>query len=182
MNPILQIYATYGTADYIGENLSQIQHALLAAYIAGTMRPDDHAFIIAALLHDIGHILPDNAARTHMDGFGIADHEHIGARYLADYGMPARVCTLVSNHVAAKRYLVASDKDYYESLSDASKHTLAAQGGPMTLAEITAFELMPDFHDILLIRRIDELAKNKNDPHHSLEYYSDIINRLLEPS
>ena len=41
--------------------------------------------------------------------------------YLRNLGMDERVCNLVENHIYAKRYLVTTDKLYYNCLSSASK-------------------------------------------------------------
>ena len=46
-------------ADYIGESISQLQHALQAAYKATLHIPYNEELIIAALLHDIAQLLKD---------------------------------------------------------------------------------------------------------------------------
>jgi predicted HD phosphohydrolase len=61
MEDILEIYKKYGNSDYIGEKVSQIEHALQSALLAEKMYPTDYEFIIACLLHDIGHIIPEVA-------------------------------------------------------------------------------------------------------------------------
>ena len=55
-------------------------------------------------------------------------------------GFPLKMCNLIENHVKAKRYLVWKHKEYYESLSEASKGTLKFQGGPLTEEEALEFE------------------------------------------
>ena len=57
---------------------------------------------------------------------GRASHEIVGARYLKQLGFNDKVCQLVEAHVMAKRYL-ATDQDYYNSLSKSSKVTLEYQ-------------------------------------------------------
>lgn len=67
--------------------------------------------IIAALLHDIGQIVPlDTLKEEKMNlggnegNVGRIGHESIGAGYLRSLGFGDDVCCLVGSHVAAKRY------------------------------------------------------------------------------
>lgn len=66
--------------------------------------------VIAALLHDIGQIIPletTKEARMNLRGstenVGRVGHEAIGAAYLRSLGFSEAVCRLVNSHVAAKR-------------------------------------------------------------------------------
>ena len=70
-----------------------------------------------------------------MDGLGIVNHEGIGAAFLAQLGFAPAMCRLVGSHVEAKRYLACRKAGYLARLSDASRGTLAFQGGPMSEAE-----------------------------------------------
>ena len=126
--------------DYIGEEISQLEHALQAAYWAQkTQAPDE--VILAALFHDIGHLIAPDAPQ--MDGLGVMDHETIGANFLVEHGCSTRMADLVAAHVGAKRYLCHRKPTYYNRLSEASKGTLEFQGGPMNEEEATAFESSP---------------------------------------
>ncbi|HTO56790.1 MAG TPA: phytanoyl-CoA dioxygenase family protein [Pseudomonadales bacterium] len=155
---IVALYSSRGGTDYIGEPVTQLQHAAQAAGFARSVGADDE-FACAAFLHDIGHLV--GAARPHaqMDGFGVAEHERIGAAYLLSRGFSERVVRLVGGHVDAKRYLTYAQPDYFARLSAASKRTLEFQGGPMKAAEARAFERDAAFDDILRLRRCDEAAK-----------------------
>ena len=63
-------------------------------------------------------------------------------------------------HVPAKRYLCAADADYFGLLSAESVRTLSLQGGPMTAAEVAAFEALPYSRDAVSVRRWDDQAKD----------------------
>ena len=63
-------------------------------------------------------------------------------------------------HVPAKRYLCAVDAGYFVLLSAESVRTLSLQGGPMTAAEVTAFESLPHARDAVAVRRWDDQAKD----------------------
>ena len=65
----------------------------------------------------------------------------------------------VRMHVAAKRYLAATEDGYFDLLSDASKLSLKLQGGPMTPEQAQAFEAEPFFADAVRLRRWDEEGK-----------------------
>src|SRR3954469_16102883 len=113
---------------YIGEPVSQLEHALQCAELARSANAGSHE-VLAALFHDIGHLVAPSGA-AEMDDLGILDHEGLGAEWLAALVFRANVCDLVRAHVAAKRYLACRKPGYYARLSDASRGTLAFQGGP----------------------------------------------------
>ncbi len=85
-------------------------------------------------------------------------HEEVGAKYLAPYFAPP-VIRPIALHVAAKRYLCATEPDYFRELSPGSVQTLELQGGPLDAEEQTAFRAMPDHRDAVAIQRRDEYGK-----------------------
>ncbi len=174
---IIEIFRVKGGQDYAGEEITQLEHACQAAQLAEQQGFDDEV-ILAALLHDLGHLLSDDE-EDDMDGFGVKDHEAVGANFLKEKGFSDRVTTLVNSHVAAKRYLCFANKRYFENLSEASKMTLAFQGGPMTEEEAKAFEQNPLKNLIIRMRTWDEEAKVTNIPVPSLQVYKDMIVRHL---
>jgi len=170
------LYEGYGGAEYAGEKVSQLEHMAQAAELAEQQGYDEEV-VLAAFLHDIGHISEaakaegSAPAAREMDGFGIMDHEELGADFLRDKGFSKKIVRLVESHVEAKRYLTAKDPEYYAQLSDASKRTLEFQGGPMTEDEAAAFEQYPLFNLIIQMRKWDELAKIENKPLPDLQRY-----------
>lgn len=153
---IEQLYAARALGNYFGEAITQLEHGLQCAYFAEAGGAAE-TVIIAALLHDIGHLVVD-VPEDLADWTEDARHEETGADWLASYFGPA-VTEPVRLHVAAKRYLCATDPDYYARLSPASVHTLKLQGGPMSAAEVTAFEANPFHRDAVLLRLCDEQGK-----------------------
>jgi predicted HD phosphohydrolase len=143
--------------DYIGEGVSQLDHALQAAHLAWDVGAPDHE-VLAALLHDIGHLCAATEV-PRMDDLGVLRHEAIGADQLEELGFGPSVTHLVRSHVAAKRYLVARRPDYAKRLSEASRGTLAHQGGPMSAEACALLEADRDFQAILRVRSWDEAAK-----------------------
>jgi 2-amino-1-hydroxyethylphosphonate dioxygenase (glycine-forming) len=165
---VFSLYAKYGSADYIGEPVSQLEHMSQTAQLAIGEGFEDEV-VLAAFFHDIGHICVMQNADNNMDGYGIKSHEKIGADYLRKKGFPEKVAKLVENHVQAKRYLTFRYPDYYNELSEASKKTLQLQGGKMDRSEATAFEKDPLFEISILMRKWDELAKEMHVPVVDLE-------------
>ena len=192
---IMELYNGYGGNEYAGEKVTQLEHMAQAAQLAEEQGFDEEV-ILAAFLHDIGHISEAAKDAAHagtdaahagsddhrMGAFGVKDHEELGAEFLREKGFSKKVCRLVESHVEAKRYLTAKDPAYYAELSEASKKTLEYQGGPMTSEEAAAFEQYPLFSLIIQMRKWDELAKIENKPLPDLQHYRAMILHHLSNS
>jgi gamma-butyrobetaine dioxygenase len=156
VDEILDLFATRGAAAYHGEAVSQEEHALQAADLAVRQGASD-ALVVAALLHDVGHLLDgqdEDLADRGVDG----RHEEAGCAWLSRHFGP-EVTEPIRLHVAAKRYLCAVDPRYRSGLSPASLVSLELQGGPMSPAEVAEFEGSPFFGDAVLLRHWDDAAK-----------------------
>ncbi len=179
-NQILDLYQKYGHELYFGENVTQLQHALQSAELAKAKQSDDET-ILAAFLHDIGHIcLEETEPHLWMDSYGAVDHETLGADFLRKIGFSQKVCRLVASHVAAKRYLTSVDQEYYEKLSEASKKTLEFQGGIMTQDEADQFRNDVLFIQFIQLRKWDEEAKSEIPVFEDLSFIRNLIIRHLE--
>ncbi|HEX4849857.1 MAG TPA: HD domain-containing protein [Puia sp.] len=171
---IMAYYEDHGGEEYAGEKVTQLEHMVQAAQLAEEQGYDEEV-ILAAFLHDIGHICEAGHGDNEMDGFGIMDHEEIGATFLLNKGFSKKIVRLVESHVEAKRYLTYKSPAYYAQLSDASKKTLDFQGGPMTKEEAEAFESYPLFDLIIQMRKWDEQAKIEHKPLPDLERFRKMI-------
>ena len=175
---ILLLYKLYGNQDYIGEPVSQIEHMCQCAQLAENENYDDEV-ILAAFFHDIGHLCEHIMKVDHMEDYGIADHEKIGADFLKSKGFSKKITSLIASHVAAKRYLTLRYPSYYERLSEASKSTLNFQGGPMNEEEATNFEQEEWFPLYITLRGWDEKAKTEHVSLPDLEHYKGMMIRHL---
>jgi len=175
---IYGLYKSYGGEEYAGEKVTQLERMVQAAQLAEEEGYDEEV-ILAAFLHDVGHISEAANGDNEMDGYGIKDHEAIGAEFLREKGFSKKVARLVESHVEAKRYLTVREPGYYDQLSDASRRTLEYQGGPMTEEEAAAFEQYPLFGLIVKMRKWDEQAKIEHKPLPDLERYRDMMYRHL---
>jgi [1-hydroxy-2-(trimethylamino)ethyl]phosphonate dioxygenase len=174
---ILAIYRAHGSAAYFGERVSMTEHALQAAYFAQA-EGAPQALIVAALLHDIGHLL-ESVPEAIEEWTADAHHEETGARWLSRH-FAAAVSEPVRLHVPAKRYLCATDARYLERLSPASVHTLRLQGGPMSAPEVRRFEAQPFWQDAVRVRRWDDQGKIAGLKTPGLETYLSLIERVAQ--
>jgi phosphonate degradation associated HDIG domain protein len=168
IDAILGLFQERGDAAYLGEPVSQTEHALQTAWFAEQAGAGS-ALITAALLHDVGHLLHDLPEDCALAGIDDA-HEVRGERWLARYFGPD-VTEPIRLHVAAKRFLCATDPDYLGLLSEASLRSLKLQGGPFTPEEVTQFRQNPHCEAAIALRRFDEQAKVPGLPTPPLEHF-----------
>lgn len=169
---VLDFLRTEGTAEYHGERVSQLEHALQAAHLARLETAGDEE-VIAALLHDIGHMWPVEGRQ--VTSVGVVSHDAIGAQVLTDLGFSFEVAEIVSGHVAAKRYLVATDEDYAAQLSEVSVESLSLQGGPMSPGEVEAFRESANWQSKVRVRIWDDRAKTPGAEVPGLESYRELL-------
>jgi len=173
---IFELFRLQGSDAYLGEDVSQSEHALQAAWLAEQSGASP-ALIVAALLHDIGHLihgLPEDIADQGVDGF----HETAGADWLLKYFGPD-VTEPIRLHVEAKRYLCYAEAGYRALLSPASLQSLALQGGPSTAEEAHALEANPFLQDAISIRRWDDAAKVPGLQVPSFDHYQTLIESVV---
>lgn len=150
------LYAERGTKRYGLNSISQLEHALQGAALAAA-DGDPESLVVAALLHDVGHMIHDLGEAPAKRGVDDR-HEMLGADFLGRWFGPA-VTEPIRLHVPAKRYLCAVEASYVAKLSPDSVRSLALQGGPMSAAEIADFESTAHWRDAVKLRRYDERAK-----------------------
>ena len=173
---IANVFNRRGKRLVSAEGISEQGHALQAAAIA-ERDGEPPAIVVAALLHDIGHMLQIPA--NDIVGMYASDHhEDIGAKWLACLFGP-EVTEPVRLHVIAKRYLCATEEGYLEGLSNASIRSLAARGGPLCQANVAMFEANPYFESALKVRRIDDRAHRQHAPVAPLSAYASHIDSLM---
>jgi predicted HD phosphohydrolase len=126
-----------------------LAHSLQCGALLRAEHPDDPELAAAGLVHDVWDaVVPDDHH----------DHDVRGAA-LVEPLLGARTARLVAGHVVAKRYLVATEREYADGLSDRSVETLADQGGALDAQELARVAASPDFDALLALRRADERAK-----------------------
>ncbi len=174
LQAILDAYDRLGDRLY-GEQVSQVEHALQAAQRATEDGAPD-SLIVAALLHDYGHLAePDvQADRPAWD----ARHEVVGAALLKGLFGP-EVVQPIALHVAAKRYLCAVEPGYLAGLSDASHYSLRLQGGPFSATDASRFAGRRFADHAVRLRRYDDLAKVVGASTADFGSYAPLMSRLV---
>lgn len=155
---IIHLFETRATRQYGREAVSQIEHALQCAHLAEQAGETD-ATVVAALLHDLGHLIAAEKQDRQDDTQQRDDlHQYIAIPFLRGL-LPDAVLEPIRLHVDAKRYLCAAEPTYWASLSPASKRSLELQGGAFTTAQRTGFLAHPFAEEAVRLRRYDDLAK-----------------------
>lgn len=170
---IAALFSQHGTAYYGGEAISQTAHALQCAQLA-EQAGESKALIVAALLHDVGHLMLAESSTTDMR------HQEAGADALAAL-FGAEVTEPVRLHVAAKRYLCAVDPAYFDTLSPVSVHSLQLQGGVYDADQAAEFAATPHAMEAVRLRRYDDLAKVVDLATPPLTHYLDMAARCVRP-
>jgi phosphonate degradation associated HDIG domain protein len=172
IDEIFRVFREYGAEEYLGERVSMTEHMLQSAYAA----EQDGAppqLVAASLLHDYGHFIhefPSDAADHGID----THHEEVAHAFLSEHFGP-EIAEPIRMHVAAKRYLCATEPSYLGELSPASVHSLNLQGGPYSPAEVAEFELSPYARDAVRLRRYDDIGKVAGLETPDLEHYRSVL-------
>jgi predicted HD phosphohydrolase len=191
---IAELFAGPGARDYLGEAVTigvHMRQAAALAEAAGAAAP----LVAAALLHDVGHLRDEmNESRGGLGppgsgaspGSGVSlrastDSRHggAGAQWLSQW-FGVAVTEPVCLHVAAKRYLCATEPGYFGLLSQESVRTLALQGGPMTPEQAAEFEALPFARDAVAVRRWDDEAKDPAVTPPAFAHFEPLLSGLLK--
>ena len=169
---IFALFAARGAERY-GERVTQLDHALQCAELARREGAPD-TLIVAALLHDYGHLIDNRGEMAERDGLD-GEHEAVGALALSAWFGP-EVTQPIALHVAAKRWLTAREPGYFAALSPASQLSLDLQGGPFGPAEADAFLARPYAAEAIRLRRWDDFGKKlETDGPLALESFESLV-------
>ncbi|WP_066260670.1 phosphonate degradation HD-domain oxygenase [Hydrogenophaga flava] len=178
LDDIVRLLDQRGAQQYGLEAVSQRVHALQCAHLAETAGEPDE-LVIACLLHDLGHLIAaENAGTMDTDMRQDDLHQYTPLPFLRGV-LPDAVLEPIRLHVDAKRYLCQAEGTYYASLSTASVHSLAQQGGAYTAVESRAFLLQPFAEDAVRLRRYDDLAKDPARAVPPLDHYLPRLEQLM---
>jgi predicted HD phosphohydrolase len=157
---IADIFERRGAESYLGEAVTMSEHMLQSAVLAERAGADEN--LIDYIDRGIDNL-----------------HDEAGARVLAGF-FPPLVIACVRLHVAAKRYLCATDPGYFDKLSPASVATLKLQGGPMSPGEIAEFRRDPYYREAVKVRQWDEGGKVPGMKTPPFGYYALLLQRVVD--
>ena len=179
-----ELFAGPGARDYLGEPVTIGTHMLQAGALAeaamgagrwvgrpGRRRP-------AARRRPPAAGAPRELAGSSPWASTDSRHGAAGAAWLGQW-FGAAVTEPVRLHVAAKRYLCATEPGYFGLLSEESVRTLARQGGPMTPGEAAAFEALPHARDAVAVRRWDDAAKDPAVTPPAFAHFAPLLEALI---
>ncbi|MGJ7521210.1 phosphonate degradation HD-domain oxygenase [Variovorax sp. LT1P1] len=170
------LFACHGAAQYSGEPVTQLEHALQTALLAEQADADDE-LVTAALLHDLGHLLADQGETPTLRGVDDL-HQYVALPFLRGV-FGERVLAAIQWHVDAKRYLCATRTTYWQQLSDDSKRSLELQGGTFSPDQADAFIAQAHAADAVALRLWDDQAKTRGLPTPPLAHYLTRARRCL---
>jgi [1-hydroxy-2-(trimethylamino)ethyl]phosphonate dioxygenase len=176
IDEIFRVFREQGSGAYLGEPVSLTEHMLQSASAAERDGAPPR-LVAAALLHDYGHFihdLPEDSAEHGVD----TRHEEVAHAFLSAHFGP-EVAEPIRLHVAAKRYLCATEPSYMAELSPASILSLELQGGPYSEAEVAAFEASPYAEDAVRLRRYDDIGKLQGLETPDLDHYRSVLQAAI---
>lgn len=174
---IEHLLSVRGQSQYGNEAVSQLAHALQCAHLAEQARETPQT-IVAALLHDLGHLLAaqrDDLVDHDQDKDDL--HQFIALPFLREL-LPDAVLEPIRLHVDAKRYLCAAEPGYWDTLSAASKYSLELQGGIYSEEEAQAFISEPFAAEAIRLRRYDDLAKVPQQATPTLAHFMQLVENI----
>lgn len=176
LDDIAVLFTRHGHTQYTGEPVTQLEHALQSAWLA-EQEGTTPSLIVASLLHDLGHLLEDLGQTPTLAGIDDL-HQYRVLPFLRGVFDEA-VLAPIALHVDAKRYLCATDPDYYAQLSADSVRSLQLQGGIFDVEQAAAFIDRPYSEEAVRLRRWDDRAKTAGlttpDYAHFAGYFSQCL-------
>lgn len=176
VDEIFKQFSARGNGAYGLSDVSQLEHGLQAAALATDMGLSEQQ-IVAALLHDIGHMFVEED--VDLASQGIDDKHEEGSADVLQPVFGEVVSEPVRLHVPAKRYLCTVEEDYFAKLAPDSVTSLELQGGRMSAEELDQFESNPWYKEGVALRRIDEQAKVADKKVPDLQSYYDMALRCV---
>lgn len=153
LDAIIHLYRTAGASRRRGSPVTHEQHALQCGSLAEAAgRPA--ALVAAALLHDLGHLLPD------LEGADEEVGHELRALPLLQAMFPSAVTEPIRLHVLARRFLCVADPHHWALLPPGAQAALAREGGPFSAEEAVAFARLPHALDAIDLRRWDDQSRS----------------------
>ncbi len=177
MEDIAALFDKRAGSQYGREPVNQMEHALQCALLA-EQAGESIETVVAALLHDIGHLIAAERDGV-MDDTQEKDdlHQYVALPFLRAL-LPDAVLEPIRLHVDAKRYLCATEPSYWAALSEGSQRSLELQGGPFSEAELQSFIAQPFAEEAVRLRRYDDLAKVPGKGTPDFKYFAEKLSAV----
>ena len=178
---IARLLEVEGRRQYGREAVSQLDHALQCAQLA-EQSGESAETVVAALLHDLGHLLATERVGVAADRAARDDlHQYLALPFLRAL-FPLAVLEPIRLHVDAKRWLCAADPGYRDTLSPASQHSLELQGGVYSPVQAQHFLAQPFAAEAIRLRRYDDQAKVPGKATPTLAHFVKLAEAVRRPA
>lgn len=176
---VVALYDAWANDPY-DETVTQLDHALQTAALARRASASPE-LVAAALLHDVGHLL-ELAMGHRFDPSDECDraHEARGAAFLTHL-FPTTVTLPIALHVEAKRYRVATDSHYANTLSAGSRASLFRQGGGHSPDEAITFLALAGAPEAIELRGWDDDGKVEGLTIEPFDTYLELLESVARP-
>ncbi|KAJ1909930.1 hypothetical protein GGI09_006520 [Coemansia sp. S100] len=191
---VLELLQTGSKKEHICGKMTQLDHALQAAQLTKNEGADEET-IMAALLLDIGHLIPPprKSSVSHyvydslyqlIEASGIegeAAYSRLGAAYLRKLGFSNKTSELVESNIQARRYLLSTNLNFQTGPNDGDAVLISMKLGLFSPTEKGEFEKDPLFKQkVQLAKWDDAAAKITGVKPPALDTYHDMIIRNLK--
>jgi len=179
LEEIAGMFTVFGMDLYHCEEMSLFEHSAQMAILAKTNGFSEEVQI-AAFLHQIGDMLPENCESDGRALFGLKNKEKVAAGWLKARGFSEMVVFLVEYHLHAKRYLMFRDPTSHNFIADAGYPGFNSRLMPMNEVEADAFDQLPYFELNIAMRKWGETSKVIDLAIPDMEHFLQMIERHLE--
>ncbi|KAJ2255574.1 hypothetical protein GGI13_001552 [Coemansia sp. RSA 455] len=191
---VFELLQTGSKKEYIGGKMTQLEHALQAAQLTKSEGADEET-IIAALLLDIGHLIP-SPQKSSMSNYAYDSlyqlieatgsdspvaYSRLGAAYLRKLSFSNKTSELVESNIKAKSYLLSTDLNFQTGPNDGDTVPISMNLGLLSPTEKHEFENDPLFRQKVQLAKWDDAAtKISGVRPPALDTYRDMIVRNLK--
>ncbi|KAJ2249373.1 hypothetical protein GGI13_004311 [Coemansia sp. RSA 455] len=141
MSKVFEVLENSGKQEHIGENMTQLDHALRVAYLAKREGADEETILAGLLLSFMA------VDRYESDDFNVRE-----------LGFSNKTSELVESNFKAKRYLSAIDPTYRNYGDGAVIMFITLRDNPLSPGDMRDFEMDPLFQQKVQLTKWDDAA------------------------
>ncbi|KAJ2880917.1 hypothetical protein H4R27_004428 [Coemansia aciculifera] len=171
VNTVFELLQISSKKEHIDGEMTQLDHALQAAQLAKNDGADEET-ILAALLLDIGSLIPLTEQRSDTPGkegigYKLTDMArtvgfHVSSAF-RNLGFSNKTSELIESNVMAKRYILTVDPLYIDNSKPVTVSYAVLRGGQLSPTEMAEFQKDPLFKQKVQLAKWDAAATKTAD-------------------